>query len=183
VGITNNALIKQLFAAYPYAQVSDQTVVVYIRGLSNIPSDDLDVVIQQCIAEKKYLPTVAEIQDMYRSLSGSLAQLSSGEAWGEVHRAIARYGHIRKPQFDDDIIIRTVEAMGWNNLCMSENQAADRARFMQIYADISKRKESVDRLTPKSRKMLESKAGGMKSLSTLLSNTKYLTGGNDEDAG
>jgi hypothetical protein len=62
-----------------------------------------------------------------------------GEAWGDVLRAIGRYGSHRAPgidfEFDDPEVARCVKALGWSNLCNSDadGQRADRARFIELY--------------------------------------------------
>ena len=46
-------VLKQLFAAYPNTQVPDGTVAIYMRLLQDIPLDELQVVVDQCIAQCK----------------------------------------------------------------------------------------------------------------------------------
>ena len=58
--------------------------------------------------------------------------------------ASARYyryadGFHEFPQFADPVTQRVVDAMGWGNLCASEDGTADRARFLQGYEAVAKR--------------------------------------------
>ena len=45
--------------------------------------------------------------------------------------------------------------MGWRELCVSENQVADRARFLQTYEQLSDRQEQGDKLLPPARQLAE----------------------------
>lgn len=152
-------ILKQLFAAYANTQVTPELVAVYTRILSNIPPDDLQVVVDQCIAECKFMPTVAEIRERYTALTRSLAALSAAEAWGLVTGEIRRIGSWGAPQFDDPLTARVVEMMGWRELCQSENQMADRAQFMRMYQEIRDRHDRIDNLLPQARAMLEAHTG------------------------
>ena len=65
--------------------------------------------------------------------------------------ASARYyryadGFHEFPVFDDPITQRVVNAMGWGNLCGSEDATADRARFLQGYEAVARRMQD-DRAT------------------------------------
>ena len=44
------------------------------------------------------------------------------------------------PKFKDPLIQKAVDIMGWKELCLSENQVADRAHFMKIYDKLVERK-------------------------------------------
>ena len=41
----------------------------------------------------------------------------------------------------DEITRQTVQQMGWVNICMSENEAADRANFRMIYERLAQRRK------------------------------------------
>jgi len=54
-----------------------------------------------------------------------------------VLKAISRAGRNRTPgvdfDFRDPLVLEAVRALGWVQLCDSENQVADRARFVELY--------------------------------------------------
>ncbi len=152
-------VLKQLFSAYTNSQATAETVAVYGRLLSDIPPADLQTVIDQCLAECKFLPTIAEIRERYTALTKSLGALSAAEAWGLVTGQIRAIGSWGAPYFDDPLTARVVEMMGWLNLCQSENQMADRAQFMRMYQEIRDRHDRIDNLLPQARAMLEAHTG------------------------
>lgn len=152
-------ILKQLAAGFSNGQMSDETVAVYARLLQDIPPADLQTVVDQCLAECKFLPTIAEIRERYIALTKSLGALSAAEAWGLVTGQIRAIGSWGAPEFDDPLTARVVEMMGWRELCQSENQMADRAQFMRMYQEIRDRHDRIDNLLPQARRMLETHTG------------------------
>lgn len=130
--------IRKLLAAFPHANASEETLGVYVQYLADIPLDHLKVVVDQVIMESEFLPTVAKIRERYIGMI-TPERLSASDAWGLVLKQIVRVGHIGTPAFDDPVLERVVKGMGWRDLCLSENQMADRAHFIKLY------NESADR--------------------------------------
>lgn len=124
--------IRKLVAAYPYANVSDETFGIYCQFLSDIPIEHLEILVNQVIAESKFLPTVAEIRDRYLQMS-TLQRPSAADAWGIVQRAIFRTGHSGIPKIQDEIVARVVRGMGWRELCLSDNVEWTRSQFIKLY--------------------------------------------------
>lgn len=63
----------------------------------------------------------------------------AAEALTEVRNEIWRVGYAGNPKFSHPRIYLAVEAIGWRNLCLSENFAVERAHFLKIYETISAR--------------------------------------------
>src|SRR3954451_4800294 len=85
------SILKQLFSAYPHSQVGEGTAAMYYACLRDIPAKELEVVIRQCVAEFKFMPSVAEIREMHRRLA-KREMLTAAEGWGLVRREIWRVG-------------------------------------------------------------------------------------------
>jgi hypothetical protein len=153
-------IIRQLVSAYPNAQVTVETIAVYDRLLSDIPPGDLQTVVDQCVAECKFMPTVAELRERYHALTRTIGRMSAGEAWGKVKAEIRRIGSWGTPTFDDPIIARVVRNMGWMELCTSESpEGVDRAQFERAYNDLIARDEQVHKLLPQARELAEERTG------------------------
>ena len=74
----------------------------------------------------------------------------SGDAWGEVIKAINHFGHYRQEEALASMhepVALAVKRMGWRDLCLSENGMADRAHFLRIYETMEKR-TAEDNLLP-----------------------------------
>lgn len=159
-------LVAVLMAALPGAHVSSQTSAVYERMLADLEFDTARVAVEQVLATWRFasmLPSVAEIRERYMTLKhGELS--AGGEAWGLVQRAIVSRGRNRTPGVDfelEPVAIETVRALGWANLCNSENQAADRARFIELYDQLAARgrRETVVETLPATQRFREIAAG------------------------
>lgn len=133
-------LIAVMVAAYPTTKVSDDSVRIYVRMLADLDYPAANAAVEQLLAISKWMPTVAEIRERVLSLSVGEVR-AGGEAWGSVLRAIAGAGRNRKPGVDfafaDPVVGEAVKAFGWENLCDSENQVADRARFVELYDQLA----------------------------------------------
>lgn len=147
-------LIGLMAAAFPSQQMSAESIKVYITMLRDIPLDVLSASVQQCMAESDFLPSVAKIREKAIYLTTPIAP-EPLEAWGVVLKEIARAGFYRSPHFDDPIIAKAVDCIGWQTLCSSENQPADRAHFSKVYEGLVRRAESDRRTLPIARQIQE----------------------------
>ena len=90
----------------------------------------------------KFKPTVAELREIYTDLvSPVLSDWSEG--WEKVSKAIGHYGKYQEAaamESFDEVTREVVKRLGFQNICLSENIVADRARFAEIYQDIQRRK-------------------------------------------
>jgi hypothetical protein len=157
--MSDTRILKQLFSAYANSQVTIETIAVYDRLLADIPPGDLQTVIDQAIAECKFLPTVAEIRERWHALTRTIALPAASEAWGDVQAEIRRIGYVGSPNFANGITAQVVKQMGWRELCASENVIADRAHFMKMYDQMIERGEQVNKLLPQSLAMAEERTG------------------------
>jgi hypothetical protein len=168
--MSDTRVLKQLFSAYANSQVTVETIAVYDRLLSDIPPTDLQTVIDQCVAECKFLPTVAEIRERWHALTRTIGVPTATEAWGEVQAEIRRVGYIGTPTFANFFTTQVVKMIGWRDLCASENVIADRAHFMKMYDQLIERGEQVNRLLPQALTMAQGRVGtsGMKRIGDVL---------------
>lgn len=129
-------LVAVLIAAYPAGKFSSETSQIYERMLADLGYPEANAAVEQLLATSKWMPTVGEIRERVLALTAGEVR-AGGEAWGLVLKAIGRYGRNRTPGVDfelgDPVALETVKALGWANLCDSENQVADRARFVELY--------------------------------------------------
>lgn len=79
----------------------------------------------------KFLPSPAELRELVAN--GPSAGRSGIDAWGDVRKAISRYGVHRTPQFADPLVKRAVDAVGWATICNSESEGVERAHFAKCY--------------------------------------------------
>lgn len=170
-------IIRKLFAAYPNANPSKQTLAVYCEFLADIPLDHLRVVVNQCIIESvEFPPSAGKVRQRYIEMV-TPPRLSADDAWGQVVRQIWAVGYIGTPELPDPIVARVVKNMGWRELCASENQMADRAHFMRLYTEAADRERAQRHETTGTKRLTTAaREGGLKRIGDILK----LPGGNGE---
>lgn len=151
---TITEVLAVLVSAYPNVKLAPATVSVYERILSEIPVEALEAATLQHIASSRFFPTVAELREAALELAApSFQHLTPEEAWGVVRLAFGKFGQYRTPKFDDPLILKAVNQLGWVELCQSDNQVADRAHFMKIYQSLLEREQEDARLVAPARQL------------------------------
>jgi hypothetical protein len=141
-------LVALLQAAYPNFTTSEATASVYETLLRDLDADVAKAAIERLICTSRFMPTIAEIREMCVTVRHGTVR-TGAEAWGDVGIAIRRFGSYRAPKFDDPAVAQAVKCLGWRNLCLgSSNDAADRARFCEIYDSITKQEREQEALPP-----------------------------------
>ena len=135
-------LVAVLVSAYPQqgAKLDAERVRLMIDTfaalLGDLGYEQANAALTVLIQTRTWMPSVAEIRGAALELARGAVR-PGGEAWGGVLRAIAAEGAYRSPgsdfAFADPITAHCVAALGWQNLCSSENPVADRARFIELY--------------------------------------------------
>ena len=127
-----------LHAAYPNFVFADNTITVYGEMLADLDPYLLEQAAKAHLVTGKFFPTIAELRERVAGLVERACKTPGGaEAWGEVTDKIRTYGNTlyggNVPEFSSPIVTKVVGYFGWNELCLSENSVADRARFLQAY--------------------------------------------------
>ena len=142
--------LAMLSVSYPnYTKNANaMTRAVFQRILADV--DDMlleSAVLQWLSTAHPFHPTPGELRDMCHTLIKA-DEPSAEEAWGLVKKAIRQYGSYRTPEFASETVAKTVAVMGWFELCMSENEEADRAHFWKIYRQIAERAKTETMMLP-----------------------------------
>ena len=137
-------VVGVLCAVYPAARMTEATIEIYESLLQELEFDVARAAVERLVRTSKFLPTVAEILEA--AAENTLGPQRTGvEAWGDVMKAIRRFGYIELPTFDDPIVTECVRVMGWRNLCLNDvPESVDRARFSELYADLQKKQRARD---------------------------------------
>ncbi len=130
-------LMAVLTAAYPNRELPQETVELYCQFLADLPYPETEAAVKRHIMTNQWFPTIAEIRKAVVELTCDAP--SAGEAWQEVWQALSRYGQAGYFGWSHPLVRAAVQALGYENLYFSENPAADRARFMEIYEDLRNR--------------------------------------------
>ena len=130
---------------YPKENIlpNQQEMELWYRELQDIPYAVAEAGLRKWVTTNKWSPSIAEIREMATDVQhGSIPEW--GEGWEQVLKAIRMYGTYRIAEAMDsfdDITRQCVERLGFRNICLSENIAADRANFRMMYETLSERKK------------------------------------------
>ena len=141
---------------------NDKAMELWFMQLQDIPYTVAEAGLSRWVSTNKWSPSIADIREMATSIMhGDLPDWS--EAWEEVQKAVWHYGSYR----GDEAVMslspltrKAVQRLGFTNLCLSENQAVDRANFRMIYEQMAER-EKKDSQIPESLRVLISSMKNM----------------------
>jgi hypothetical protein len=91
--------------------------------------------LKEIISTNKFAPTIAELRERCASIASPQIK-DWGEGWQDVMNAIRFCGMYQEEQAlqrFDEITLKCVKRLGYQNICTSENVTADRANFRMIY--------------------------------------------------
>lgn len=156
-------LAMQMKTFYPRDNLlpNKQAMEMWYRMLQDIPYPVAETFLQKWVCTSNWSPTIAEIQKGCRELVEEPIP-DWAEGWGEVLKAIARYGYQQEERALKSLTPVTrqvVKRLGWVQLCMSESATADRANFRATYETLAKR-EQEDRQLPGALKEAIKQIGG-----------------------
>jgi hypothetical protein len=131
-------LVAILIAAFPQSQVTEQTSKVYETLLADLDFETAQAAVHRLARTLNWLPTIAQIRSAAVEVQHGARRIGS-EAWGDVVAEIRRVGAYGDPRWSDPTVESCVRALGWRNLCLGQNEAADRARFVELYDGLQER--------------------------------------------
>ena len=123
---------------------TEQALDAWYALLHDLDYQILSKVLQQYMLTNKFKPTVAELREIYAELVSPVISDWS-EGWEKVSKAIGHYGMYQEKavmESFDEVTKEVVKRLGFQNICLSENIVADRARFEEIYQAIQRRKRT-----------------------------------------
>lgn len=135
-------LVTKLFASYIDSRPSEENADAYSYMLRDLDYPLARAAVQKLIATSKFLPSIAEIRAAALDEQNGPKRLGL-EAWGDVTSEIRRVGAYGAPEFADEIAAECVRQMGWRRLCHGTNDAADRARFVELYEGLTQRHRQI----------------------------------------
>lgn len=152
-------IVSIISAAYPNWKVTELTNEVYYQTLQDVPAEELKAAVLHCISQngRQFAPSVGELRGAISELRGMSANVPpSYQAWQEVQQQILENGgDFGNPVWSHPLVEEAVRRIGWRNLRMSEDQTADRSRFIQCYEQLTERATREDMLLPEVRGYIE----------------------------
>ena len=134
-------IIGLIGITYPDREIPEETVALWTKFILDLPYLPSQKGVMNFLGNRQsdFLPSIGAVrQAIIQSLPGK-ELLRAGEAWAEVRSQIDSVGHSGRPKWSCEAVRRAAMSIGWWNLCLTENPAADRAHFMRIYEDFRER--------------------------------------------
>ena len=149
------AVIKAAYPSDPaFQQPKPDMVTVWAEMLSDIPYERIGAALKAHISSSPFPPKISDIRGW-----ATVKVDNTGEAWGLVKKAIRDYGYWQKEAALaslPDEVRRIVVQLGWESLCTSENEMADRAHFLKVYQAYQERENRYSALPDAVRMELQS---------------------------
>jgi hypothetical protein len=130
-------IMATLRDAYPQRQLELGTLNVYAEHLIDLDFAAARAAVSEILTESRFFPTIAEIRQKVFERRCGLP--SAEEAWEEVMRGIRDVGSYGMPRWSTPELARTVDAVGWLNICLSETPGVERGHFLRIYEALRER--------------------------------------------
>lgn len=115
---------------------SKLTIGMWHSALSDISAQTVFAIAQKYMLQNVYPPTIAQIREMVIKTLTPDSLTSPEEAWESVVLAVKKYGYYQQSEafatFSEPIR-RAVKAIGWQNICQSENIGIERAHFIKMF--------------------------------------------------
>ena len=143
-------LLAVLAAAFPRFEVDDLKVQVWHEMLGDLDYDVANIAIKKIIILNTFPPAIAEVRKTAIEISNSI-NITAAEAWGEVIRAVKKYGHYRAKEAIASMSPATaqvVRCIGWSEICLTEEPGVIRAHFLKMYDQIAAREQEKQLLSP-----------------------------------
>jgi len=144
-----------LTAAFHGTTLPNATIAIWYKFLSDISYEVGYSAILHLISTCEFFPKISNLrQAIVKMLPDEIP--STEEAWLEVSNQIRATGSYGTPRFSNDLIGKAVNALGWRELCLSENIVANRAHFLKIYASFRDREIEDNLQLPEIKRLKES---------------------------
>ena len=141
------AVIKNF---YPRDNIlpTNEALDCWYSAIGDIDYKDAKTAVMRHVQTNKFPPTVADIRQQTIKISGKDATFDWSDGWHKVKRAVSLYGMYDEHgamKFFDENTKNAVKRMGWESICMSENEEVCRAQFRMVYEQVTRvaREESM----------------------------------------
>lgn len=127
---------------------NQQAMELWYMELQDLSYNVAMMALREHVHTSKWSPSISELRERAATIRDGETP-DWGEAWATVQQAIRRKGMYRESEAlegMDEVTRATVERLGFQSLCLSENAVADRARFKDIYEQVAQRKKRENQL-------------------------------------
>lgn len=152
-------IVMALRTYYPRENLlpNEQAVTLWYEQMQDLDYASASTALKKWVATNKWSPSIAELREhTMLMVKGEVKDWS--EAWEDVRNAVRQYGWYNADDAVnsfDELTKKAVKQIGFTEICTSENQAAIRANFRDIYNILAERKKKERQLPDSIRKEIE----------------------------
>lgn len=135
-----------------------EAMELWFRQLEDLPANVIEAAVKYWVVTNKWSPSIADLREKAAEIMTGIRP-DWGEAWESVLRSITRFGMFREKEALDSLDPLTrecVNRIGFQNICMSENVAVERAHFRDIYTQVYSKRLDDARIPPALGNLIES---------------------------
>jgi len=158
---------------------NSQAMELWYRQLQDMPYQVAEAALNMWVVINKWPPTIADLREKAVSVVNG-PQLLWSDGWGQVMKAIKKYGSYKQTvamDSFDDITKQCVQRLGYQDLCQSTNIMVDRANFRMIFEQLSGRQQQAAQIPATLSSMIEE----IQRKGLVESESKRISGANPED--
>lgn len=167
-------IVNKLQAIWDQREMSEETAAAYVDAVMALPFEAVGLALMELQKTETFRPSIALLYSTANEMLPGHTLPAADAAWGEVVTQIGRIGKTKRgmqdwakprnadgtwptwePEFSHPVIAEIVDALVWDELCMSENPMADRAHFLKMYDGAVQRHRRDQNLTPLEREYKE----------------------------
>jgi hypothetical protein len=135
----------------------------YDLMLAHFPGEVLAAAAQLHVSRNDFFPKPAQLMraavEIMGTAGGGSGELDPYAAWEALQAEIRRVGYLGAPRFDQPALAEAVNRLGWRQLCLSDNQVSERARFLDCYQRIIESEVRRSLMPPAVEKLITLRAG------------------------
>jgi hypothetical protein len=154
--------IGMIIEAYNLRPTTEK-IAFWLMLLNDVPEKDFSLAVTKIVRSLPMLPGPADqvnIAALILQNVKEITTISAEEDWAEVTRNLIDMGSYGYPKWSSDVLKKTVDTLGWKNICLTPDKDMGmlRAHFFRIYNSQMQR-ECVDkvsefRINPETKKLL-----------------------------
>lgn len=130
--------------SFPRFHISSKefTLEVWYKMFKDETKEVWETAIERFMAMSKFDPTVSALRECVQDIKNPASDFTADQAWNEVMEAIRHCGTYHQESgyaLMSPMTLNIVKSMGYRELCLSENNMADRAHFIKMFEQYKSR--------------------------------------------
>ena len=157
------SMISMLYPRHRFLPEGEEKIKLlselWLNLLGDMPFDLASASMQKHAIDSPFPPTVSDLRKIAAKITSPDLFSPAVSAWGEVERAIRKFGNWDingALESMSPLTRRIVEAIGFREICFSENPGVERGQFLKLYAQYQEREIEQATITPGLRGYIES---------------------------